>query len=467
MSSQKYTNNFFALIKDALLGRQTDFTTGSINKAIALLAIPMVIEMLLESLFSIVDIYFVNQLGPEASSTVILTEASLTILYSIAWGLAMATTALVARRIGEKNPEMASKIAAQAINLAVIFSLLISVIGIIFPKQILGFMGASNEVVKSNYLFTQIMLGGNIVIVLLFVNNGIFRGAGNASIAMQSLIIANGINIILDPLLIKGIGPFPQLGVLGAAVATTIGRSVGVIYQLYHLFNGKAIVQLIRKIFIININLIKSILNTSYGAMFQFLIGSCSWIFLARIIASEGTEVTAGYGTAIRICIFTILPAWGIANAAATLVGQNLGANQAERAEKSVWRCAFLALCFFLIVAVIFFVFGNTLMLFFINDNIAVKAGTTCLQILALGYIFFAYGMVLTQAFNGAGDTRTPTVINLLVYWVFQIPLAYAMAEYFHMHSMGVYVAIVIAETILAITAIIIFKKGRWKTVKV
>ena len=328
-------------------------------------------------------------------------------------------------------------------------------------------MGASPEVVETHYRFTQMMLGSNIVIVLLFVNNGIFRGAGNASIAMRALIIANIINIILDPLLIKGIGPFPKLGVMGAAFATTIGRGIGVIYQLYYLFKGKGIIRLVKKHFAPNFKLIKSILTTSYGAMFQFLIGSCSWIFLAKIVASGGTEVTAGYGTAIRICIFTILPAWGLANAAATLVGQNLGANQPDRAEKSVWRCAFLALCFFLIVAIVFFIWGREFMLFFIHSPTAVKEGTVCLQILALGYIFFAYGMVLTQAFNGAGDTKTPTLINLVIYWVIQIPIAYMLAYYFKLHGLGVYLAIIIAEMLLAVTAIVIFKKGKWKTIKV
>jgi putative MATE family efflux protein len=328
-------------------------------------------------------------------------------------------------------------------------------------------MGASTEVVEENYLFTQIMLTGNIVIMLLFVNNGIFRGIGNANLAMKSLLIANTINIILDPLLIKGIGPFPKMGVMGAAVATTIGRSCGVLYQLYHMLNGKALIKLIKKQFTIQINIIKSILKTSLGGMFQFIIGSCSWIFLAKLIAASGTAVTAGYGTAIRICIFTILPAWGLANAAATLVGQNLGAGQPERAEKSVWRTAFMALCFFAVVAIVFFFFGQNLMLFFTANTEVVKAGTLCLKILAIGYIFFAYGMIITQSFNGAGDTTTPTYINLFVFWIVQIPLAYLMTKYLNWGPIGVYMAIGISETILAGISIIIFKKGKWKLVKV
>lgn len=459
--------SIFKLFIQAVSGDVKDFTTGSINKAIFLLAVPMILEMVLESLFAVVDIYFVNQVGTAATSTVILTEASLTILYSVAWGLAMGVTAMVARRAGEKNFITAGNVAAQAVVLAVFFSVIISITGFFFPKEILAFMGASDEVVKDHYLFTQVMLTGNIVIMLLFVNNGIFRGIGNANLAMKSLLIANAINIVLDPLLIKGIGPFPKLGVMGAAVATTFGRACGVAYQLYNLFNGKALVKLVKKQFTIDLALIKSILKTSWGGMFQFIIGSCSWMFLIKIIAGYGTAVTAGYGTAIRICIFTILPAWGLANAAATLVGQNLGAGQPERAEKSVWRTAFMALCFFAVVALVFFFFGEGLMRFFIADPEAIKSGTLCLHILAIGYIFFAYGMILTQSFNGAGDTKTPTYINLFVFWMLQIPLAYVLSTYSHLGPKGVYMAIAIAESVLAVVSIIVFKKGKWKLVKV
>ncbi len=465
-STQKIFS-FFKLFAQALTGEIKDFTTGSINRAIFLLAIPMIFEMVFESLFAIVDIYFVNKIGIEASSTVVLTEASLTILYSVAWGLSIGVTALVARRAGEKNFKSASDIAAQAILVGLFLSLIVSVIGFIFPREILTLMGASDKVAQENYLFTQIMLTGNIVIVLLFINNAIFRGAGNASIAMRVLILANVINIILDPLLILGIGPFPKMGVIGAAVATTTGRAVAVLLQFYYLFNGKSLIKLATKQFGIKINLVRSILNTSAGGMFQFIIGSCSWIFLAMIIAESGTAAVSGYGTAIRICIFTILPAWGLANAAATLVGQNLGANQPERAEKSVWRTAFIAFCFFAVVAVIFFLFGEPLMRFFTQDEAAIKAGTECLHILAIGYVFFAYGMIISQAFNGAGDTRTPTYINLFVFWILQIPLAWILAKYLKMGPTGVYIAIGISESILAIISIMIFRKGKWKLVKV
>ena len=460
-------HTYLKLFIQAVKGDVKDFTTGSINRAIFLLAIPMILEMLLESLFAVVDIYFVNKVGVDASSTVILTEASLTILYSVAWGLSIGVTALIARRAGEKNFKEASDIAAQAILLGLFLSLIVSVIGFIFPREILSLMGASAKVAQENYLFTQIMLTGNIVIMLLFINNAIFRGAGNASIAMRVLLLANAINIVLDPLLILGIGPFPKMGVIGAAVATTTGRTIAVLLQFYYLFNGKSLIKLAAKQFVVRINLMRSILKTSAGGMFQFIIGSCSWIFLARIIAESGTAAVSGYGTAIRICIFTILPAWGLANAAATLVGQNLGANQPERAEKSVWRTAFIAFCFFAIVAVVFFVFGANLMRFFTDDKEAIAAGTECLHILAIGYVFFAYGMIISQAFNGAGDTRTPTYINLFVFWVLQIPLAWALAKFLKMGPTGVYIAIGVAESVLAIVSIVIFRKGKWKLVKV
>ena len=460
-------HTFFKLFKQAVRGDITDFTTGSIDRAIFLLAIPMVLEMVLESLFAVVDIYFVNKIGIDASSTVVLTEASLSILYSVAWGLAIGVTALVARRAGEKNFKAASEIAVQAILLGTFLSLIISVIGFIFPKEILTLMGATDKVASENYLFTQIMLTGNIVIMLLFINNAVFRGVGNASIAMKALLMANAINIVLDPLLIFGIGPFPKLGIVGAAVATTFGRLCAVLYQFYHLFHGKALIQLAFKQFTVQLSVMRSILKTSAGGMFQFIIGSCSWIFLAMIIAESGTAAVSGYGTAIRICIFTLLPAWGMANAAATLVGQNLGARQPERAEKSVWRTAFLTFCFFAIVAIIFFVFGEQLMRFFTSDEAAITAGTQCLHILAIGYIFFAYGMIISQAFNGAGDTKTPTYINLFVFWALQIPIAYFLAKFLKLGPVGVYTAIAVSETVLAIISIIVFKKGKWKLVKV
>jgi putative MATE family efflux protein len=459
--------NFLKLFKQALKGDVKDFTTGSIDKAIFLLAVPMVLEMLLESTFAIVDIYFVNKVETGAATIVGLTESSLSILYSIAWGIAMGATALIARRVGEKNFTEASTIASQAILIAVGFSLIISVIGFLYPKEILLLMGADSAIAEKHYHFTQLMMISNVVIMLLFVNNGIFRGAGDASIAMRALLVSNAINIILDPLLIMGYGPFPKMGLMGAAVATTIGRSVGVIYQLWYLFNGKSLIRIQFKQFLPQKDTIKAILNTSSGAMVQFIIASCSWIFLASIIAEAGKDKGDGYFTAIRICIFTLLPAWGIANAAATLVGQNLGAAQPQRAEKSVWRSAAIAFLFFTFVAIIFFFLGENLMKFFTSNPISVNEGKHCLNILSIGYLFFAYGMVVTQAFNGAGDTKTPTYINIVAFWMLQIPLAYFIANYFKMGTTGVYIAICIAEAFLAIISVIVFKKGRWKKIKV
>lgn len=455
------------LFKQAVRGDIKDFTIGSINRAIFLLAIPMILEMLLESTFALVDIYFVNKVQTGAASVVGLTESSLSILYSLAWGIAMGATALIARRAGEKDYNTASSIAAQAILIAVGFSIIISIIGFFFPKQILLLLGADEALATEHYHFTQVMMMSNVVIMLLFVNNGIFRGSGDASIAMRALIVANVINIILDPLLIMGYGPFPKMGLMGAAVATTIGRTLGVAYQLWHLFNGKGLIKLTIKHFKVNINLVKNILNTSSGAMFQFIIASCSWIFLAAIIAEAGKERADGYFTAIRICIFTILPAWGIANAAATLVGQNLGAGLPDRAEKSVWRSAFLAFIFFVFVAIIFFFFGEYLMRFFTSNPISIQEGKHCLNILSIGYMFFAYGMVLTQSFNGAGDTKTPTYINIVVFWLLQIPIAFLLAKYLKMNTTGVYIAIGVSESILALISIVIFKRGKWKLIKV
>ncbi|RTL56380.1 MAG: MATE family efflux transporter [Sphingobacteriales bacterium] len=470
MSSTNTTRklSFFQLFRQAIKGDIKDFTTGSIDKAIFLLAVPMVMEMALESLFAIVDIYFVNKVGAHAVATVILTESVLTILYSVAWGLSMGVTAMVARRAGEKKFEAAGEIASQAILICLVFSVIISVIGIAFPKELLGFMGAEREAIESGYHYPQIMLGTNMVIMLLFVNNAVFRGAGDAAIAMRALWIANIINIILDPLFILGIGPFPKLGVNGAGVATSIGRGIGVLYQLYFLFKGNGLVKIYAKHFKANWNIIRQLFKISAGGMGQFIIGSCSWIFLNKIIAESGdSRIVDGYGTAIRICIFTLLPAWGMANAAATLVGQNLGAGLPDRAEKSVWRTAFITSLFFVLVGILFFLVGENMMQFFTKDALVVSTGKQCLRFLSVGYLFFAYGMVISQAFNGAGDTMTPTILNLFIFWGIQIPVAYLLAKYWHWGPTGVYVAISFAESILAVVAILLFKRGKWKKIKV
>ncbi|HET9056893.1 MAG TPA: MATE family efflux transporter [Chitinophagaceae bacterium] len=469
LNQQSTKINLFKLFRQAVKGDIKDFTSGSINKAIFLLAVPMVMEMALESLFAVVDIYFVNKVGEHAVATVVLTESVLTIMYSVAWGLAMGVTAMVARRAGEKKFEAAGEIAAQAIFISIAFSLVISIVGIFFPKELLSFMGAQPEAIETGYHFPQIMLGTNVVIVLLFVNNAVFRGAGDAAIAMRVLWLANIINIILDPLFILGIGPFPKLGVNGAAVATTIGRSVGVVYQLYFLLKGNGgLVKIYRKHFAPNWEIIRHIFKISAGGMGQFIIGSCSWIFLNKIIAESGdSKIVDGYGTAIRICIFTLLPAWGMANAAATLVGQNLGAGLPQRAEQSVWRTAFITAIFFLLVGLIFFLFGENLMRFFTMDPVVINTGKECLNILSVGYLFFAYGMVISQSFNGAGDTMTPTILNLFSFWALEIPLAYFLAKMKGWGPTGVYVSIAIAEAFLAVIAIILFKRGKWKKVKI
>lgn len=460
-------SSFLHLLKQSLTGEVTEFTSGSIDRAIFLLAVPMILEMALESLFAVVDIFFVNRVGKEAVTTVALTESMIMIVYSVAIGLSMGATAMVARRAGEKNYKAIGETAAQAIFLGTSIALIFGVVGFFFPKQILSVMGASPAVVATGFRFTQIMFSGNIVIMLIFLNNAVFRGAGDAAIAMRALWIANIMNILLDPLFIFGLGPIPAMGVTGAAVATTTGRGIGVLYQLYHFWKGKGVVKIVKENIRTNWSIVKQILTLSIGGTGQYLIGSASWIFLMRIIADFGEDVVAGYITAIRVIVFTILPAWGFANAAATLVGQNLGAGKPERAEKSVWRTAFLTMLFFIGVAFIFFFFGEPILSFFIHDAKSIEQGKECLQIISLGYLFFAYGLVITQALNGAGDTKTPTILNFFCFWLMQIPLAWLLAVALKMGPKGVYIAIGVSETLLAIASILIFRRGKWKKVKV
>lgn len=461
-----YKTSVFSLFKQAIRGDIKDFTTGSINKAIFLLAVPMILEMVLEALFAVVDIFFVNKLGKEAVTTVGLTESLIAIVYSLGIGLSMGTAAMVARRAGEKHFKAIGDIAMQAIYLGFGISLLLSVTGILFSKELLAMMGAGPTVINTGHGFLQIMFGGNLVIILLFLNNAVFRGAGDAAIAMRVLWIANILNIILDPALIFGIGPVPALGVKGAAIATTTGRGIAVLVQLYYLSKGTGLVKIVKEHFIIKWAIIKQLIELSSGGVGQYIIGSCSWIFLMRIIADFGDDAVTGYQTAVRVIIFTILPAWGFANAAATLVGQNLGAGKPERAEKSVWRTAFLTMLFFGVVALLFIFFAKPILSVFIQEPKSLAIGTECLHITAFGYLFFSYGMVISQSFNGAGDTKTPTILNLICFWLMQIPLAWMMAKGFKMGPKGVYYAIGISETMLAIICIIIFKKGRWKLVK-
>jgi putative MATE family efflux protein len=460
--------SFFRLFKQAVKGDQQDYTSLSIDKAIFMLSIPMILEMLMESLFAVVDVYWVSRLKDnDAVATIGLTESVLTLVYSVAIGISMGATAMVARRVGEKDFKAAGIAAAQAIYMGLALSIAISVSGIFFAEDILRLMGASESLISHNAGYTRWMLCGNITIMMLFLINAVFRGAGDASLAMRSLWLANFLNIVLGPVFIFGLGPIPGFGVEGAAIATTIGRGTGVLYQVYHLFFGKGTIKLHSKNMPVMPDIIVRLLKVSAGGTGQFVIASASWIFLVRIMSSFGSASVAGYTIAIRLIVFAILPAWGMANASATLVGQNLGAGHPDRAEKSVWRTAFLNMIFLGSVTLIFLVFAKPLLGFFTEDPEVLRNGIQCLQIVCLGYVFYAYGMVISQSFNGAGDTRTPTIINFVGFWLFQIPLAYTLAMILQTGSPGVYAAISIAESAIAIAGIIIFRKGKWKTVKI
>ena len=460
--------DYIQIIKQSLKGGDHDFTQGNLKKAIVLLAIPMILELSLESVFAVVDMFFVGKLGDAAIATVGLTEAAITIIYSLAIGLSTAATAMIARRIGEKNPEAAAHAAVQAIIVSLIFTIILSITGIVFAADILRLMGAQPDVIEHGTIFTQIMLGGSVAIIMLFLINGIFRGAGNAAIAMKSLWLASILNIILCPLLIYGIGPFTGFGLKGAAIATTIGRSSGVLYQCYFLFIGKGMIQITKKHLGFDFSIIKSLLKIAWPATFQFIIASGSWIIMAKLVAETGgTIASAGYQIAIRNVVFFILPAWGLSNAAATLVGQNLGANQPERAEKSVWLTAKYNAIFMGFVTLIFIFFSRNIISIFSTEKAVIDYGTTALQVIASGYIFYGVGMVMVQALNGAGDTKTPTWINIICFWMFQIPMAYLLAKSFNWGPQGAFWSIPIAETLVAIAALIYFKRGKWKLVKV
>ena len=459
--------SFFSLLREAIAGKEIDLTQASIKKAIFLLAVPMILEMSMESIFALVDIFFVSKVSTNAVATIGLTESVITLVYALAVGLSMAATAIVARRIGEKDPEGAKRVTVQVIFLGVLVSLIVSVIGIVFPKEILGLMGGEQSLIEEGYRYTQILLGGNFTIVLLFLINAVYRGAGNASMAMWTLILSNGINIILDPIFIFGWGPIPEYGVAGAAIATTIGRGTAVLFQLYILFYGSTRIRLALKDFVVNIRVMINLIRVSLGGIGQFIIGTSSWIFLMRIISEFGSEVLAGYTIAIRVIMFTMMPAWGLSNAAATLVGQNLGANQPERAETSVWKTAKYNAFFMVSVSIIYLLFANTIVGWFSVDPEVLKYGALSLQIVTIAYFLFAYGMTVTMAFNGAGDTRTPTIINFFCFWVFQLPFAYFTALLLDWGPIGVFLAIALAESLIAIIAIIWFKKGKWKMIKV
>ena len=454
-------NTIYAFFRKSLSGDQQDFTKGSIPRAVFLLAIPMILEMCMESVFAVVDIFFVGRIGKEAVATVGLTESVLALVYSVAVGLSMAATAIVSRRVGEKDREGAARSAVQSILIALCFTVLVSVSGYLLAPRILQSMGAPNQVVQIGSSYTRIMFGGAIVIMLLYLINGIFRGAGNATIAMWSLWIANGCNIILCPVLIH------RYGLPGAAMATTIGRGIGVMYQLFHLVKGNGVIRIVMVHFIPDWKLIKNIFAIASTGTFQFLIGSASWIVMARIVANFGSEVIAGYQVAIRVMIFFLLPAWGMSNAAATLVGQNLGAGQPMRAQQSVWKVAKYNVVFMALVSLLFLVASGPIVRFMNHDPGVDRVAVQALQIISTGYIFFGVGMVVTNAFNGAGDTRTPVYINLVCFWIFQIPFAYFLAITLAVGPKAVFFAIVITESLVTILSVYIFRKGRWKTIKV
>lgn len=452
-------------LKNAIRGSDADYTEIKIGKAIFLLAVPMILELIMESTFAVVDIYFVGTLGASAVATVGLTETYLFLLYSIAMGLATGVTAIVARRIGEKEKEKASISAIQAIFIALVASIPFMIAGIFFAKELLVLMGGDKWTIDHGYKYTQWMLGGNVVIILLFVINAIFRGAGDAAIAMRVLWVGNGINMILDPVLIYGLGPFPELGIEGAAIATNIGRGVGVIMQLWFLFKGVKHIRVLKSQFQLQWETIKKIIKTSLGGIGQMIVAMTSWIFIMRIISDFGSQAVAGATIAIRIMMFTMMPSWGMSNAVATLVGQNLGAKQPDRAERSVWITGIWNMSFLILVSVVYFFFSENLVGIFTDEPGVIEVGGMWLKIVSYSYFVYAWWMVSVQAFNGAGDTMTPTKINLVFFWLIQIPLSYFLAKIVGMDISGVFWAIFASETAVGLFTLWLFKKGTWKKV--
>jgi putative MATE family efflux protein len=451
-------------LSEAIRGSDQDFTQGSVGRAIFLLSVPMVLEMVMESIFAVVDVFFVARLGSSAIATVGLTESVLTLVYAVAIGFSMGTAAMTARRIGEKDPHAAAETAVQAIAVGVVGSLPVMIAGLFFAPEVLGLMGADGWSIAHGASYTRWMLGGNAVIMLLFIINAIFRGAGDAAIAMRVLWIANGINVFLDPALITGWGPFPELGIRGAAIATNVGRGIGVLYQLSVLMFGSGRVHLTFAQLRIRASVMWRLVRVSLGGIGQFAIATASWLGLTRIVSVFGAEAVAGYTIAVRIAMFTLMPAWGMANAAATLVGQNLGAKQPDRAERSVWKTGWYNMVFMAVVGVLFFCFPESLVRIFTKEPAVVAVGTDCLRIFAVGYPMYSWGMVMVQSFNGAGDTWTPTAVNFVCYWLLQLPLAYTFAIALGFGDRAVYVAVVFAEIAAALMGLALFRRGRWKT---
>jgi MATE family, multidrug efflux pump len=457
------SQGLWSAIRESLRGSHRDYTRGPIGRSIILLAIPMVLEMCMESIFAVVDIKWVSYLGPDAMATVGLTESMLTLMYAIAIGLSIGATATVARRIGEKNPDGAARAAIQALALGLIVSAVIALVFAPLATKLLSIMGASPEVVEKGWGFTTIMLAGNVTIMMLFMINAIFRGAGDAAIAMRVLWLANTINIVLGPCFIFGLGPFPKLGIVGAAVATNIGRGTGALYALSRLIRSGGRFDIHRHHFRVEPAIMWKLLKLSATGTFQVFIGMASWVGLVRTISSFGTDVVAGYIVGIRVVLFALLPSWGMSNAAATMVGQALGAKNPERAERAVWKAGLYNMIFLGCVGLLFVVFARQIIGLFTHDPNVVPYGVDCLRIVASGFLFYAWGMVITQSFNGAGDTWTPTYINLFVFWLWELPLAYVLAIVLGFGPRGVFLAITIAFSTLAVVSGILFRRGKWK----
>jgi len=464
--SRSSLREFFGDIREAIAGSERDFTQIPLGKAILILSIPMVLEMIMESVFALVDIFFVSRLGAEAVATVGITESLMTVIYALGIGLSVGTTALVSRRIGEKRPEDASVAAVQAIITGIAVSLVFTSAGLFFAKDLLRMMGASEETVQMGYMYPAIMLGGNMVIMLLFINNAVFRSSGDAAISMRVLWFANILNIILDPMLIFGIGPFPELGVQGAAVATNIGRGMAVVYQFYLLGKGKYRVKIRASQIVIRVAEMVKLVKLSLGAIGQYMIATSSWIVMVWVVTSLGEEVVAGYTIAIRILLFALLPAWGLANAAATLVGQNLGAKQPDRAERSAWVVGIANMIFLGLVSVIFISIPDTFIGAFIDpatEPVVMQSGITCLRVISFVFCVYALGQVMVNAINGAGDTATPIWINFIAFWILEIPLAFLLTKVLGLEIRGVCYAILVADTTMTLIALAVFRRGKWK----
>jgi putative MATE family efflux protein len=464
VSARTENSSFLSIVKEAFVGTKRDLTAISLGTAIFLLAVPMISEMFMESLFAICDIFFVSKLGADAIAVVGLTEAMVVIIYALAIGISIGATATIARRIGEGSRDAASQTAIQVLYLGLIVSVILGVFGVIFAPSLLALMGAEADVVAQGAMFARIMLGGNIVIVFLFLINGIFRGAGDAAIAMRVLILSNSLNIVLAPMFIFGVWIFPELGVTGAAVGTTIGRGCGVLFALQYLFRRKERFEIKRKHFAFQPKLIWKLTKLSASASFQTIIGMASWTILVKIVSGFGTNAVAGYQIGIRVIVFALLPSVGMSNAAATLVGQSLGAGKPERAEKAVWKAALYSAGFLTVVGVLLAIFAHTIIGFFTTEPAVLSVGTDCLRIVAFGFTFYGFGMVMEMSFNGAGDTTTPTYLNVFIFWLFEIPLAYVMAYHFGYNEHGVFWAILVSFCVLAVAATLLFRRGKWKT---